>query len=116
MDHLSLIVKLASRGQWLVNTLRSPTFTISKPTKLPLSSFIPSLSPPPGPAGRQQQWNTGQFYPCFNFSSRDYISCNWNKILNNIISYMVKSHEMDSLWGPVCTSGGHIIILFLKYV
>ena len=28
---------------------------------------------------------------------------------------MVKSHEMDSLWGPVRNSGGHIITLFLKY-
>ena len=27
---------------------------------------------------------------------------------------MVKSHEMDSLWGPV--SGGHIITLFEKYL
>ena len=24
----------------------------------------------------------------------------------------VKSHEMDSLWGPVRNSGGHIITLF----
>ena len=58
MDHLSFMVKPASRGQWCVNTLRSPTFTISKPTKSPLSSFIPSLLPPPGPAGQQQQVNT----------------------------------------------------------
>ena len=28
--------------------------------------------------------------------------------------YMVKSHEMDSLWGSVRNSGGHIFILFLK--
>ena len=27
----------------------------------------------------------------------------------------IKSHEMDSLWGPVRNSGGHIITLFLKY-
>ena len=26
--------------------------------------------------------------------------------------YMVKSHEMDSLWGPVRNSGGHIIMKF----
>ena len=28
--------------------------------------------------------------------------------------YMVKSHEMDSLWVPVCNSGGHIFTLFKK--
>ena len=27
---------------------------------------------------------------------------------------MVKSHEMDSLAGPVCNSGGHIITIFKK--
>ena len=61
MDHLSFIVKPASRGQWSVNTLRLPTFTISKPTKSPLSSFVPSLPPAPGPAGRQHQGNTDSF-------------------------------------------------------
>ena len=29
--------------------------------------------------------------------------------------YMVKSHEMDSLWVPVRNSGGQIITLFKKY-
>ena len=29
--------------------------------------------------------------------------------------YMVKSHEMDSLWGPVCNIEDHIITLFQKY-
>ena len=61
MDHLSFIVKPASRGQWSVNNLRLPTFTISKPTNLPLSSFVPSLPPAPGPTGRQHQGNTDSF-------------------------------------------------------
>ena len=29
--------------------------------------------------------------------------------------YVVKSHEMDSLWGHVRNSRGHIITLFEKY-
>ena len=49
------------QGQWSVNTLRLPTFTISKPTKSPLSSFVPSLPPAPGPAGQQHQGNTDSF-------------------------------------------------------
>ena len=34
----------------------------------------------------------------------------------NINNYMVKSHEMDSLWGPVRNSEGYIITLFEKYL
>ena len=61
MDHLSFIVKQTYRGQWSVSILRSPTFTISKLTKLPLSSFVPSLPPAPVPVGRQHQGNTDSF-------------------------------------------------------
>ena len=32
-----------------------------------------------------------------------------------IYIYMVKSHEMDSLGGCVCNSGGHIITYYKKY-
>ena len=41
-DHLSYIVKQASRVQWSVNTIRSPTFTIAKPTKSAVTSSLAS--------------------------------------------------------------------------
>ena len=34
----------------------------------------------------------------------------------HVYVYMVKSHEMDPLGGPVRNSRGHIISCFLKYV
>ena len=37
MDHLSCIVKQASQGQWSVNTIKSPTFTITKAAKSPVT-------------------------------------------------------------------------------
>ena len=59
MDHLSFIAKQASRGQWSVNTLQSPSFTISKPT-------MQSVPPASATAIRQQQmtsFNAGPSTP-----------------------------------------------------
>ena len=59
MDHLSFIAKQAGRGQWSVNTLQSPSFTIAKPT-------TQSVPPASATAIRHQQmtsFNAGPSTP-----------------------------------------------------
>ena len=59
MDHLSFIAKQASRGQWSVNTLQSPSSTIAKPT-------TQSVPPASATAIHQQQmtsFNAGPSTP-----------------------------------------------------
>ena len=34
---------------------------------------------------------------------------------DSVTEYMVKSHKMDSFWGPVRNSGGHIITLLFLF-
>ena len=66
MDHLSYIVKQASRGQWSVNTLKSPTFTVAtKAAKSPVTSFLASLPPAPScrPATSSETFNTQSLTP-----------------------------------------------------
>ena len=65
MDHLSYIVKQASRGQWSVNTLKSPTFTVTKAGKSPVTSFLASLPPAPScrPPTSSETFNTQSLTP-----------------------------------------------------